>query len=120
MDRILIQDLRVEARVGVSEEEHARPQVLLVTVEILADLGAAASSDDLAATIDYDKTVTDVADLVRHGESNLLEHIAGRIASHISTIDGVLGVNVELAKEVPPVTENVGEISVRIERRFQT
>lgn len=120
MDRILISDLRVQARVGVTDEERARPQALRVTVEILTDMEAAASSDDLAMTIDYGRTVTEIAELVRTHESRLLEHVAGRLASHISTLEGVLGVNVEVAKEAPPVTEDVGGISVRIERRLQT
>ena len=120
MDRILIRDLRVEARVGVTDEERAKPQGLLVTLEIFTDMEAAASSDDLATTIDYDRTATEVADIVRGHESRLLEHLAGRLASHISTFEGVLGVNVEVAKEVSPVAEDVGAISVRIERRLQT
>jgi FolB domain-containing protein len=53
MDRILIEDLEVHFRVGVSEEERARPQRLLITVEMETDVGAAAAADDLQRTIDY-------------------------------------------------------------------
>ena len=53
MDTIVIKDLEVFYRVGVSEEERAKPQRLLLTIELTRDFSAAAENDDLRATIDY-------------------------------------------------------------------
>src|SRR5260221_11820405 len=53
MDTIIISDLEVFYRIGVTEEERTRPQRLLLTVEMTHDFKAAAARDDLAETIDY-------------------------------------------------------------------
>ena len=53
IDTITIADLEVFYQVGVTEEERAQPQRLLVTVEMSGDFGAAAARDNLADTIDY-------------------------------------------------------------------
>ena len=54
MDKITICDLEVFYRVGVPDRERAQTQRLLLTVEIMREISSAATSDDLAATIDYD------------------------------------------------------------------
>jgi dihydroneopterin aldolase len=116
MDKILIQGLRVDARVGVTPEERARPQTLAIDVEISADLERASESDLLEDTIDYDATTTAIAELVRGSDSRTLEHLAGRIVAIFDGNELVHGVTVEIAKQPPPVTETVDSIAVRIER----
>lgn len=116
MDRISIRDLRLTTSIGVTEEERAAPQWVRVTVELHTELKAAGLSDDLAHTIDYHRTTTEIAALVESSSCALLEHLAEKIATRMSTIDGVHGVTVEIAKESPPVEEDVGAITVRIER----
>ncbi len=51
--RISIVDLEVFYRVGVPEEERAKPQRLLLTVEMEFDFSKAPKSDGIADTIDY-------------------------------------------------------------------
>ena len=53
MDKIIINDLEVFYRIGVSEEERAAPQRLLISLEMTRDVSAAAAADDLTKTIDY-------------------------------------------------------------------
>ena len=53
MSRISIVDLEVHYRVGVPDEERARSQRLLLTVEMEQGFAAAVASDNLAKTIDY-------------------------------------------------------------------
>jgi len=117
MDRIVIRDLRVATRIGVSEEERATPQWVLVSVELEADLRSASESDDIGETINYHSVTTEIAALVRSTTCSLLEHLAEKIASRMSKIEQVHGVTVEIAKESPPVQEDVGSIVVRIERQ---
>jgi 7,8-dihydroneopterin aldolase/epimerase/oxygenase len=83
MSKITIVDLEVSYNVGVSDEERAQPQRLLISVEMEFDFSSAAMSDRLTKTIDYhvvaqrllaygkdrswkllEKLVTEVADLV--------------------------------------------------------
>jgi FolB domain-containing protein len=115
-DQIVIKGLRLKTRVGVTDEERAQPQPVIVDIAIAADLSVAGTSDDLADTVDYDRTVTEVAALVNSAEARLLEHLATEVASLIVGFRGVQGVTVEIAKETPPVAEEVERIAVRVER----
>jgi 7,8-dihydroneopterin aldolase/epimerase/oxygenase len=51
--KISIVDLEVFYRVGVPDKERAKPQRLLLTIEMEFDFGKAAKSDSIADTIDY-------------------------------------------------------------------
>ncbi len=115
-DWVSIKGLRVPTRVGVGDEERAAEQVVVVDVAMRADLSRAAASDDLADTIDYGRTVADIAALVRGSETRLLEHLAQRIASAITALELVEEVTVEVAKEDPPILEDVERVSVRMTR----
>jgi dihydroneopterin aldolase len=53
MDKIKITDLEVFYQVGVADEERAKPQRLLVSVEMEHDFRTAISRDNLAETLDY-------------------------------------------------------------------
>jgi dihydroneopterin aldolase len=115
-DTIRIRGLQVQTRVGVTPEERARPQIVVVDLEVSADLARAAASDSLEDTIDYAVLTTTVADVIRSSEARLLEHLASTVVSVVSRMDGVLGVTVEIAKRPPPVDERVDAVGVRIER----
>lgn len=117
MSRIAIEGLRVPARIGVTEEERGSPQPLLISIYIDADLEQAARTDDLTATIDYHGLVSSVEALVKDGECNLLEHLADKIAAQITADKKVKRATVEVAKERPPVTQEVGKIAVTMERQ---
>jgi FolB domain-containing protein len=51
--KISIVDLEVFYRVGVPDEERAKPQRLLLTIVMECDFSKAASTDSIADTIDY-------------------------------------------------------------------
>lgn len=115
-DRIRIEGLEIETRIGVPDAERATPQTVSIDIEIAADLAAAGKSDDITDTIDYGRVTQEVASLVRAAEVHLLEHLAEQIAASIGRFPGVTGVTVEVSKRNPPIDEDVGPISVRIER----
>ena len=116
MDTISIRNLRVATHIGVTEEERSEPQWVLVSVDLQTDLRPAAKSDDLEDTVNYHWATNEIAAIVRSSKCRLLEYLAGKIASQMSRIERVDGVTVEVAKESPPVEEDVGGIVVRIER----
>ena len=116
MDRITINGLRVKGRVGVTQEERARAQTLIVNIEIDVDLAAAAESDNLKDTIDYGEVTVEAAAVIRDSQSKLLEPLAAAIADRISTNKLVQGVTVEILKEAPPIPEATGPVGVRISR----
>jgi dihydroneopterin aldolase len=115
-DLIRIRGLRAPTRIGVTEEERAVEQVVVIDVDIRADLLRPGETDELSDTIDYDSTITEVVALVRAGERKLLEHLAEEVGALITRHSGVKGVTVEIAKEKLPVDEDVDSVVVRIER----
>ena len=115
-DALIIEGLRLGARVGVSEEERSAPQDVVVDLEIMTSLKDAEASDDLTDTTDYAAVLTTVEEAVSDGSFALLEHLAGRIAAAVSAFEGVAGVTVEIEKAVPPVPQTVRRVAVRIER----
>ena len=115
-DRISIEGLCVETRIGVTQKERSRPQDVLVDIEVAADLARSAATDALQDTIDYDSLVAEVAALIRASECNLLETLAANIAGLVSAKQGVFGVTVGVRKVEVPVNEDVSSIGVRIER----
>ena len=58
MSKITIVDLEVFYCVGVSDEERAKPQRLLLTVDMDFDFSSAAISDRITKTINYDGSPT--------------------------------------------------------------
>lgn len=116
MDRILISDLEVEARIGVTEAERASSQVLLLTIELSLDLRRPATSDDVEDTIDYGRVVERVVQITGRAPIHLLEHLAGKIAADMGGLPQVQAVTVEVAKKSPPIAQRVGRVAVRLER----
>jgi dihydroneopterin aldolase len=83
MSRISIVDLEVSYQIGVTDEERAKPQRLLITVEMDFDFSTAANSDRLEKTINY----FDVAqELLKYGNNRswkLLEKLTSNVADFI-------------------------------------
>lgn len=85
MSKITIVDLEVHYCVGVTDEERATPQRLLLTVDMSLDFSSAAVSDRIERTINY-QTVAE--DLLKFGEGRswkLLEKLVANVADRILT-----------------------------------
>ncbi len=98
MSRITIVDLEVFYCVGVTDEERAKPQRLLLTVDMNYDFSVAAVSDRVEKTINY-QTVAD--QLLKFGEGRswkLLEKLAANIADMILNEHRPQAVMVEIKK----------------------
>jgi dihydroneopterin aldolase len=113
MDKIIIQDLAVQYRVGVTDEERAQPQKLLVTVEMELDFSRAAINDELAYTCDYFAVSQE---LLRYGENRswkLIERLAVEMAAMIMRDFKPQRVTIEIKKFVIP---EAAHVAVRITR----
>ena len=113
MDTITINDLEVFYHVGVPAVERARPQRLLVTVQMEHDFTEAAAVDDLAKTIDYFAVSRR---LLRYGDRRswkLIEKLASDLAAIVLKEFGPRAVSVEIKKFI--LTE-ARFVSVRVRR----
>jgi dihydroneopterin aldolase len=113
MDKIKITDLEVFYQVGVTDEERAKPQRLLVSVEMEHDFASAISRDNLAETLDY---FAISQRLLRFGEDchwQLIETLAADIAAMIQDEFQARTVSVEVKKFVIPQAAHVSVVLTR-------
>jgi dihydroneopterin aldolase len=102
MSKISIVDLEVFYCVGVSDEERAQPQRLLLTVDMGFDFTSAAMSDRLERTIDY-HAVAQM--LLKHGEGRswkLLERLVSNLCDIILADYKAQSVSVVVKKFIIP------------------
>ena len=105
--KISIVDLEVFYRVGVPDDERAKPQKLWLTVEMEFDFAEAAKSDFIADTIDYFAATQKLLKFGEGREWKLIEKLAADIGEMIladfkSQRDVPLRVSVEVKKFVIP------------------
>jgi FolB domain-containing protein len=113
MDKIKITDLEVFYQVGITVEERAKPQRLLVSLEMEHDFTSAISRDNLADTLDY---FAISQRLLRFGEDchwQLIETLAADIAAMIQDEFQAKSVSVEVKKFVIPQTAHVSVVLTR-------
>ena len=111
--KVSIVDLEVAYHVGVPAAERARPQRLLLTVEMAFDFSAAARSDNIHDIIDYFAVSQR---LLKFGEGRswkLIEKLASDIANMILSEFKPQSVTVEVKKFPIPQAQHV---SVKISK----
>jgi dihydroneopterin aldolase/D-erythro-7,8-dihydroneopterin triphosphate epimerase len=79
-DRIIIRDLALRCIIGIFPEERREKQDIIINVVLEADLALAATSDQLADTVDYKALKKKILALVDTSAFNLIETLADRIA----------------------------------------
>lgn len=89
---------------GVMEEEHRVGGRYEVDVAVTLDVAAAAETDDLTQTVDYERVYALVRGVVTGNSSYLIERVAWRIAGAVrEAYPDVAGVAVTVRKANPPV-----------------
>ncbi len=116
MDTITIKDLEVFYCVGVPDEERAKPQRLLLTIEMEHDFRAAASEDELSNTIDYFAVSQRLLAFGDGVHWKLIETLAVDIAQMVLEDFGPHAVAIEVKKFILPQTKHV---AVRVTRSRQ-
>ncbi len=110
---ISIVELEVFYRVGVPDEERARPQRLLLTVEMEFDFSAAAKTDSIADTINYFAVSQR---LLKFGEDKswkLIEKLAADICEMVLSEFKPEAISVEVKKFVIPQARYVSVAMTR-------
>ena len=104
MSFITIVDLEVFYRVGVPEEERAKPQRLLLTVDIKFDFSSAAVSGRIGRTIDYYEISQKLLKLGEGRSWRLIESVATDIGNKILSEFHPESVTIEVKKfSIPEV-----------------
>ena len=117
MSKIAIADLEVFFCVGVTDEERAKPQRLLISVDMSMDFSVAAVSDRIEKTINYQDVANEV---LKYGEGRnwkLIEKLATNLAEFILTRYKPQGVTVEVKKFPLPQARHVSVSATKVRAR---
>ena len=98
MSRITIVDLEVFYCIGITHEERAKPQRLLLTVDMNFDFSSAAVSDRIEQTINYHTVAQQLAGYGHNRSWRLVERLATNIADTILAQYGPQSVTIEVKK----------------------
>jgi dihydroneopterin aldolase len=110
MDKIIIEGAAFQARVGVSEQERARRQRIVVDLQALLDTRGAAGQDSLQSTVSYVDIHQVVARVIAAKPYCLVETIADDVAAAVlQAFEPLAGVVVRVAKPAA-----LGDRSVRL------
>jgi dihydroneopterin aldolase len=106
-----VEGLEVHVRCGVSEEERALPQALLVDLQYVYD---AQPSDDLSGVVDYGTLMEEAARALEREEFMLLETGARRIGARVlEKFPTIREMAVTVTKPRVPIARTVSGVSVR-------
>jgi 7,8-dihydroneopterin aldolase/epimerase/oxygenase len=101
MDMVSVRGLSVPAVIGVHAWERDIEQTLVFNVEMAADVGRSAATDDLAGTPDYSAVARTISSVVRAGKFRLIETAAERVAERLLADHPVTRLRLELHKPIP-------------------
>lgn len=117
MDKIVLKDLQFLCRLGITDEERAKPQTVLIDIVMQCDLHPAAISDDINDTVNYHVVYERVKALAEEKSFNLIEALAEEIAAHILVVEKkIRTVEVSVKKINPPIEGQYKYFGVSIER----
>ncbi|MDQ4094366.1 MAG: dihydroneopterin aldolase [Actinomycetota bacterium] len=115
-DRITLTGLRVHGRHGVHEHERTHGQDFIIDATVWLDLGPAAATDQLSATLDYGALAQRAARIVGGDPCNLIETLAARIATDVLIDQRVQAVEVTVHKPTAPLELRFTDVSVTTRR----
>jgi len=113
-DQIIIDDLQLQYKVGTLPKERTETQSISVSLIIETDLTAAANTDDLTKTINYQEITQLLENLGQNKHWHLIETLASDIANEILTRFEVYRVTVLVKKFAIP---NADFVAVKISRQ---
>ncbi|BBD81276.1 dihydroneopterin aldolase [Aerosticca soli] len=114
MDIVFIEDLRIDAVIGIYDWERRIRQPLAFDIEMAFDNRVPAASDAIADTLDYKAVAKRLIAYVGGSEFQLVETLAERCAALIREEFGVAWVRLKLSK--PGAVRGSRAVGVRIER----
>lgn len=98
MDKIFLNELKVETVIGIWEWERKIRQTVIIDLEMSADIAKAAATDDVEDTLNYKSVAKRVQSFVADSSFQLVETLAERIAGIVRDEFGVEWVKVRVNK----------------------
>ncbi|WP_417220256.1 dihydroneopterin aldolase [Arthrobacter sp.] len=115
-DRIAVNGITAIGHHGVFEHEKRNGQPFVVDVVLHTDNRAAEASDDVADTAHYGVLAERVTEVIASGPYDLIEKLAGELASMVLAEFDVAAVDITVHKPQAPIEVPFGDVSVHIHR----
>ena len=113
--KVLIERLELHAYHGWHPHEGEFGQPYSIDVELLTDVGAAASSDHLSDALDYDAIVATTKSIFTGRRHKLVEsagvELARGLMARFPAVDEAL---VRVRKLTPPIPERIGAVGIEL------
>ncbi len=113
-DLVFVHGLRVEALIGVHAWERELLQVLLIDLDLAADVRAAAARDALGDTLNYQAIAQRVREFVSASSYQLVESLAEALASLLIEEFAIPWLRLRITK--PGAVPGADAVGVLIER----
>lgn len=114
MDIVFIEDLKIDATIGIYDWERRIKQTLAFDLEMATDISRAAKTDAIEDTLNYKDISKRVIDFVEASEFQLVETLAEKIAALILDEFDVSWLCLTLHK--PGAIRGSRSVGIRIER----
>ena len=116
-DIVFVQDLTLDASIGVFEWEKKIKQRLIFNLELSCDFSKASQSDDIFDAVNYALVCEEIEKLVSLKHYQLLEFLAERICEHLFESFNISALTLTIYKpDAVPKTSSVG---VKVYRQRQ-
>ena len=110
--KIHINNLEVLCSIGVHENEHIKPQRVIIDVEVNLVFDCFPKNDRIEETLNYDLIYSGIKKIVKSKHFNLLETLVGSIDSFLSTFQSVDSKSVSISK--PDIYSDCKDVTYKI------
>jgi FolB domain-containing protein len=114
-DSIRIQQLEVQTRIGVPEDERASPQRLTFNLTLWPMRSSLDLRDEIGRAVNYASVCAEVKEFVEQRRDRLIETLADALAAHLLETFEIRRITIELRKYILPEVEFVS-VTVTRER----
>ena len=108
---IFIDKIKVDAILGIYDNERVNKQLLIIDIELDYDSNKASQSDNIKYAIDYFQITEDIHDFVLKSSFQLIEALANAIADRILVNKLIKNVQVTVSK--PEALEKANNVRYR-------
>jgi dihydroneopterin aldolase len=115
-DRIVLTGLTARGHHGVYDFERRDGQDFVVDATLELDLAPAAASDDVADTVHYGELADRLVALITGEPVNLIETLAGRLATECLADERVRAATVTVHKPQAPIPHTFHDVAVTVRR----
>lgn len=114
MDRVFIEDLRVETIIGIYDWERSIKQIVALELEMAWDIAEAVASEDIEKTLNYKAVAKRLTEFIAGSEFQLVETLADRCAAIVREEFGVPWLRLRVDK--PGAVRGSKSVGVIVER----